>query len=59
MLFLSYYYPERIIYDDACHLKKYCVNPVQKKLTVVSKRLGKINMLQVTVQESCGSMVET
>ena len=35
----------KIIYDDACHLKKCCVNPVQKKLTAVSKRLGKINMV--------------
>ena len=33
MLFLSYCYPERMIYDDACHLKKCCVNPVRKKMT--------------------------
>ena len=45
ILFLSCCYPERIVYDDACHLKKYCVNPVQKKLTAVSKRLGKMDMV--------------
>ena len=33
ILFLSYCYPERMIYDDACHLKKCCVNPVRKKMT--------------------------
>ena len=37
---MAYSSPGRIIYDDACHLKKCCVNPVQKKVTVVSKRLG-------------------
>ena len=31
ILFLSYFYPERMIYDNASHLKKCCVNPVQKK----------------------------
>ncbi|XP_044170028.1 uncharacterized protein LOC122954064 isoform X3 [Acropora millepora] len=36
---------ERIIYDDACHMKKYCVNPVQQKVTAVSKRLGKMDMV--------------
>ncbi|XP_044174266.1 uncharacterized protein LOC122957885 [Acropora millepora] len=36
---------ERIIYDDSCHLRKYCVNRILKKLTAVSKRLGKINMV--------------
>ena len=45
ILFLSYCYPERIIYDDACHLKKYCVNSILKKLAAVTKRLGKINMV--------------
>ena len=30
----------------ACHLKKYCVNPVQQKVTAVSsKRLGKMDMV--------------
>ena len=33
ILFLSYCYPERMIYDDARHLKKCCVNPVRKKMT--------------------------
>ena len=45
VLFLSYFYPDRIIYDDACDLQKYCVNRILKKLTAVSKRLGKINMV--------------
>ena len=37
ILFLSYCYLERIIYNDACHLKKCCMIPVQKKLVAVSK----------------------
>ena len=45
ILFLPYCYPERIIYDDSCHLKKYCVNRILKKLTAVSKKLGKRNMV--------------
>ena len=45
ILFVSCCYPEKIIYDDACYLKKYCVNRILKKLTAVSKRLGKINMV--------------
>ena len=39
IIFLSYCYPERIIYDDACHLKNSCLNPVQRGVTAVSKRL--------------------
>ena len=45
VLFLSYCYPERIIYDDACHLRKGCVNPVRKEVTAVSKRLEKMDMV--------------
>ena len=55
-------YSERIIYDDACHLKKFCVNPVGKEVTAVSKRLGKNDMVVeklCTFLESCGSMVQT
>ena len=40
-----FYDPERIIYDDACHLKKCCLTPVQKEVTAVSKRLGKMCMV--------------
>ena len=61
ILFLSYCYSERIIYD-CCHLKKFCLNPVRKEVTAVSKRLGKMDMVVEklrTFQESCGSMVET
>ena len=29
----------------AFHLQKYCVNPVQQKVTAVSKRLGKMDMV--------------
>ena len=43
IIFLSYCYPERIIYDDTCPLKKCCVNPVRKEVTAVSKRLGKMD----------------
>ena len=45
VLFLSHCYPERIIHDDACHLKKGCVNPVRKEVTAVFKRLGKMDMV--------------
>ena len=45
IIFLSYCYPERIIYDDACHLKKCCVNRVRKEVKAVSKRLGKMDMV--------------
>ena len=44
IIFLSYD-AERIIYDDACHLKKCCLNPVQKEMTAVSKRLRKTYMV--------------
>ena len=44
IIFLSYD-PERIIYDDACHLKNCCLNPVQRGVTAVSKRLGKMYMV--------------
>ena len=51
ILFLPYCYSERIIYDDACHIKKYCVNPVQQKVTAVSKRLmGKMAMVVEKLQ---------
>ena len=43
IIFLSYD-PERIIYD-ACHLKKCCLNPVQKEVTAGSKGLGKMCMV--------------
>ena len=36
---------ERIVYDDACHLKKYCINPVRKSLTPVAERLGEMDMV--------------
>ena len=45
IIFLSYCYPERIIYDDARHLKKFCLNPVRKEVTTVFKRLGKMDMM--------------
>ena len=40
MLFLSYCYPEKMIYDDACHLKKCCVNPVRKKRQLSEQEAG-------------------
>ena len=45
IIFLSYCYPERIIYDDACHLKNCCLSRVQRGVTAVSKRLGKMYMV--------------
>ena len=45
IIFLSFCYPERIIYDDACHLKKCCVSPVRKEVTALFKRLGKMDMV--------------
>ena len=45
IIFLPYCYPERITYDDACHLKKCCVNPVRKEVTAVSKGLRKMDMV--------------
>lgn len=36
---------ERIIYDDACHLKKFCTNPVRSCITKVSKKLGEMDMV--------------
>ena len=45
LIFLSYSYPERIIYDYACHLKIFCVDPERKEVTAVSKRLGKMDVL--------------
>ena len=45
IIFLSYCYPERIIYDDACHLNSCCLNRVQRGVTAVSKRLGKMYMV--------------
>ena len=41
----SSYFAERIIYDDACHLKKFCTNPVRSRLTKVSKNLGEMDMV--------------
>ena len=62
IIFLSYCYSERIIYDDACHLKKCCVNSVRKEVTAVSQRLGKMDMVVEklrTFQEACGSIMQT
>lgn len=33
------------MYDDACHLKKFCCNPVQQNVTEVSKRLADLDMV--------------
>ena len=58
IIFLTYCYSERIIYDDACHLRKFCVNSVRKEVTAVSKRLGKMDMVVEklrTFQASGGS----
>ncbi|XP_044168316.1 uncharacterized protein LOC122952504 [Acropora millepora] len=36
---------DRICYDDACHLKKYCMNPKRKCLTAVAERLANMDMV--------------
>ena len=36
---------DRICYDDACHLKKYCMNPKRKRLTAVAERLATMDMV--------------
>ena len=45
IIFLSYCYPGKIIYDDACHLKEFCVNPLRKEVTGVPKKLGKMDVV--------------
>jgi hypothetical protein len=44
-LLFYFYFAERIIYDDACHLKKFCINPVRKGLPNVSRKLGEMDMV--------------
>lgn len=34
---LYYYCTNFLIYDDACHLKRYACNPVRKDVTATSK----------------------
>ena len=36
---------ERIVYDGACHLKKYCINPIRKLLTPVAEKLSEMDMV--------------
>ena len=36
---------ELIVYDDACHLKKYSVNPKEKILTSVAEGLSGMDMV--------------
>ncbi|XP_044183110.1 uncharacterized protein LOC122963642 isoform X2 [Acropora millepora] len=53
---------QRTSYEDTSHLKKCCVSPVWKEVTVVSKRLGKMYMVVEklrTFQESCGLMMQS
>ena len=66
IIFLSYCYPERIIYDDACHLKNCCLNPVQRGVTAVRsdssvQEAGEDvhGSGQVTFQKSCASMMQS
>ena len=35
---------ERIVYDDACHLKKYSVN-LKRKIAAVAERLSDMDMV--------------
>ena len=57
-ILLSYCYREKIIYDYACHLMKYCVNPARKEVTAEAGDDG-YGSEQVTFLESCGSMVQS
>ena len=36
---------ETIVYDDACHLLKFCTNPVRSSNTETAKRLGNMSIL--------------
>ncbi|XP_068734528.1 uncharacterized protein [Montipora capricornis] len=36
---------ERIVYDDACHLKKYANNPLRRNVTRVSEKLADLDMV--------------
>lgn len=38
-------FAERIIYDDACHLKKFCMNPKRSEVSIVSKKLSQMDMV--------------
>ena len=58
IIFLSYCYREKIIYDYACHLMKCCVNPARKEVTAEAWDDG-YGSEQVTFLESCGSMVQS
>jgi len=38
-------FSERLIYDDACHLKKYSLNPVRREVTEVAEVLNSLDMV--------------
>ena len=44
-MFVIPFLVDRICYDDACHLKKYCMNPKRKSITKVTERLANMNMV--------------
>lgn len=35
---------DTVVYDDACHLKKYAANPIRSQLTETAKKLGTMSM---------------
>ena len=41
--FVSSSIQETICYDDACHLKKYAINPARSSLTNTARRLAEMN----------------
>ena len=43
--FWLFLFSDTIIYDDACHLKKYGCNPVRSKLTPTAQRMSTITMV--------------
>ena len=37
--------PDTICYDDACHLKKFALNPKRSDLTAISKKMSQMDMV--------------
>lgn len=40
----SYIPPDFLVYDDACHLKKFAINPTRSALTETATRIAKMNI---------------
>lgn len=44
-IYSSYSNVEFVVYDDACHLKKYCINPVRSGLSVTAALIAQKNIV--------------